>query len=643
MEGIVPVSDSGGDRGASRFEAIATWLSLWIAAGVFLVGWATQTGQTESATFSIYHVPGYLGLIALLAVVGERMFDRSAGGGVAGRLRSAWAGRSAGERVIVVGTVVLLAYVVLDILWQLVFGIGNGVDGRFAPTRLLLPVGLTLVASGWIVGAVVGGHRPGWLGVVAFTTILTVLNFWIGPWHAVFSPWSARPAVVADDLRTEIWTMAPDGNAQTRVVRSGPNEASEPVWSPDGQRIAYVDWAHAEGGDLVGHLWTVRADGSDARQVTDGDEWDWLPSWSPDGAWIAITSREHPAAPQPGRISGPEAGGAPGAVTSGAGNWSIYLVRPDGSDRRRITTGGESMAPVWSPDGSRIAYHGTRDGNLDLFVANADGSGEQRLTDDPADDWSATWAPDGSRLVFTSNRSGNDDAWVVPASGGPAIQLTHDPGADQVPAWSPDGARIAFVSDRTGDVEVWSMAADGSDLQNVTRSPGTDDGRWSVGWSHDGSRLVYARWSPPPLLSEPLVREDLGALGMLITVLALAIVALVIDAVGGLPFGGMTVVVGVSTLIVAAVADGWRFVPAAVLAGALADLLAARLAGPNRRLAVATALPATYAAFVLATVAVTTGLGWSVTLALGVVLAAGLIGFGLAIASFARSRVAERS
>src|SRR5215212_5190945 len=126
MEGIVPVSDSGGDRGASRFEAIATWLSLWIAAGVFLVGWATQTGQTESATFSIYHVPGYLGLIALLAVVGERMFDRSAGGGVAGRLRSAWAGRSAGERVIVVGRLVLRAYLVRDDLWQVAWGIGNG-------------------------------------------------------------------------------------------------------------------------------------------------------------------------------------------------------------------------------------------------------------------------------------------------------------------------------------------------------------------------------------------------------------------------------------------------------------------------------------------------------------------------------------
>ena len=112
---------------------------------------------------------------------------------------------------------------------------------------------------------------------------------------------------------------------------------------------------------------------------------------------------------------------------------------------------------------------------------------------------------------------------------------------------------------------------------------------------------------------------------------------------GGLPLGGVTVVVGVSTLIVAAVSDGWRFVPAAHHAGAVADLLAARLAGPIRRLAVATALPSAYAAFVLLTVAVTTGLGWSITLALGVVLAAGLIGFGLAIASFARSRIAERS
>ena len=639
----MPVSESGGDRGASRFEAIATWLALWIAAGVFLVGWAIQTGQTESATFSIYHVPGYLGLIALFAVVGERMFDRSAGGGVPGRLRSAWAGRSAGERVIVAGTAVLLVYIVLDILWQLVLGIGNGVDGRLAPTRLLLPVGLTLVASGWIVGAVVGGHRPGWLGVIAFATILTVLDFWIGPWHAVFSPWAAKPAIAGDDLRSEIWTMAPDGSGQTRVVLSGPDEASEPAWSPDGKEIAYVDWHVTSDGNRQAELWMVAADGSGARPVTSSSEWDWLPSWSPDGTRLAFTSREPPAATVPAPVTVPEAGGAPDAAGSGSGGWSIYLVRPDGSERHRLATGGESMGPVWSPDGARLAYHGTRDGNLDLFVANADGTSERRVTDDPGDDWSPAWSPDGNQLAFTSDRSGNDDVWIVPAAGGAAVQISREPGADQVPVWSPDGKRLAFVSDRTSDVEVWSMAADGSDARNLSRSSGTDDGRWSIGWSVDGSRLVYARWSPPPLTSDALVREDLGVLGMLITVLALAIVALVIEAVGGLPLGGVTVVVGVSTLIVAAVSNGWRFVPAALLAGAVADLLAARLAGPIRRLAVATALPSAYAAFVLLTVAVTTGLGWSITLALGVVLAAGLIGFGLAIASFARSRIAERS
>jgi len=631
----------GADRGASRFEALATWLALWVVGGLYLAGWAVQTGTATNATFSLYHVPGYLGLIALAAVVAERMFDRSIGAGPAARIRSAWTGRSAGERVIVVGTIVLVAFVVLDLAWTVTLGIGDGLEGRQAPTRLLLPLGLILVASGWLVGASVGGHRLGWLGVVAATTILGALGFWIGAWHPVFTPWSAQSPVSGTDLRTEIWTMAPEGALQTRIVPTGTGEVSEPAWSPDGKQLAYTAWTLAPDGSRLADLWIANADGTGARQITTDPEWDWLPAWSPNGQWIAFTSRPTPKAGQPGAVAQPQPGGVPAAATE-SGDWSIYLVRPDGTERLRLTEGGQSMAPAWSPAGSKLAYHGTRDGNLDVFVANADGTEERRITQDPRDDWSPAWSPDGTQLVFTSNRAGNDDVWALAASGGPAAQLTHDRAAEQVPVWSPDGSRIAFVSDRTGDVEVWSMAPDGSDVRNLTHSPGSDDGRWSVTYSPDGSRIAFARWSPPPLFAEPLVRDDLGFLGMLATAASIAVVLLVVDALGGLPVGGLTVAIGVATAIIAAVSDGWRFIPAGIVAGALADVVAWRLRGSRRRMALAVTVPAALVAALLLTVAVVDGLGWSITLAAGAVVAAALVGLGLAVVSLV-GRPAARS
>ena len=632
------LAGSGSDRGATRFEAAATWLAAWITVGLYYVGWALATGLADNATFSPYHVPGYLGVIALFAVVAERMFDRSATRGSGGRIRSAWAGRTTGERVIVVGTAILAFYIVADLLWVVVVGIGQNLEGRQAPTRLLLPVGLSLVASGWLVAAAGSRRGVGWLGVVGVTTIFAAIGFWIGPWHPVYSPWAEKPAIQVGDLRGEIWTMAADGGTQTRIVASGPGEATQPAWSPDGSRIVYVAWAHAGTDELVADLWTVAPDGSDARQITSDPEWDWIPAWSPDGAWIAFTSRPTPATPAAAPLGQPQAGGAPDVVAGTAGGWSIYLVRPDGTERRQLTTGGESMAPVWSPDGSRIAYHGTRDGNLDIFVANADGTSEQRVTDDPGADWSPIWSPDGTRLIFTSDRSGDDDVWVVSASGGAATNMTNDPAADQVPIWSPDGARIAFVSDRTADVEVWSMAANGTDLRNLTQSPASDDGRWSIGWSADGKRIVYGRTTGAPLASEPLVREDLGMLGVLVTALALALLVLAVDGIGGLPFGGLTVMIGVSTLLIAAISNGWRFIPAGIAAGVVGDLLTQRLRGPQRRVALAALVPATFVATQLLILALTGSLGWSPTLSLGAVLGAGLVGLSAAVATIRPSR-----
>ena len=112
---------------------------------------------------------------------------------------------------------------------------------------------------------------------------------------------------------------------------------------------------------------------------------------------------------------------------------------------------------AWSPDGARIAFGSLRDGNLEIYVMNADGSAVKRLTDDPAMDIAPAWSPDGSRIAFVSERDGNRDIFIMNADGSQPVNLTVRPLRDGFPVWSPDGTRIAFVSERDNNSEVYVM------------------------------------------------------------------------------------------------------------------------------------------------------------------------------------------
>ena len=95
------------------------------------------------------------------------------------------------------------------------------------------------------------------------------------------------------------------------------------------------------------------------------------------------------------------------------------------------------FSPTWSPDGSRIAFDSERDGNLEVYVMNADGTGQTRLTDNPAADGVPAWSPDGSRIAFMSNRDGDYEIYVMNTDGSGQTRLTVNSAADVAPAWSP--------------------------------------------------------------------------------------------------------------------------------------------------------------------------------------------------------------
>lgn len=136
----------------------------------------------------------------------------------------------------------------------------------------------------------------------------------------------------------------------------------------------------------------------------------------------------------------------------------------------------------------KIVFTSYRDGNGEIYMMNADGSNETRLTFDASDDIYPSFAPDGSRIVFSSNRDGDYDLYTMNADGSNLVKITNG-GTDGPASWSPDGNRIAFERIVTQQ-DIFVINIDGSGETNITQFPANPDGH--VHWSPDGSRLVFA-------------------------------------------------------------------------------------------------------------------------------------------------------
>jgi TolB protein len=185
------------------------------------------------------------------------------------------------------------------------------------------------------------------------------------------------------------------------------------AWSPDGEEIAYAT-------DVLETptIWVMNADGSDARRLTSGN---W-PSWSPDGERIVYTSYS---------------GGTRLAVMNADGYGQRDL---EASVTRRLTGRAYAEEPAWSPDGERIAFVSRPFmGDEEIYVVRPDGSGRRRLTDIPgADHWPPAWSPEGKRIAFTSDGTEEGgEIYVMNADGSGLTMLTDGPADASFPAWRP--------------------------------------------------------------------------------------------------------------------------------------------------------------------------------------------------------------
>ena len=298
------------------------------------------------------------------------------------------------------------------------------------------------------------------------------------------------------------------GERHLRNVRQltfGGNNA-EAYFSPDGRRLIFQRQESTESG--CDQQYVMDVNGGNLRRVSNGLGRTTCGYFYDRGRRILYSSTfEHApqCPPAPDRSQG---------YVWPLGHFEIYSARADGSDLRRLTSNDayDAEATV-SPDGKRVVFTSTRDGDIELYTMGVDGSDVRRVTRRLGYDGGAFFSPDGKRLVWRAMypetaadsadylrllgrrlvRPSRLELWVANADGSDPRQVTHLGGANFAPYFHPDGQRIIFASNqpdpRGRNFDLYLVNLDGSGLERVTTSPEFDAFPM---FSPDGSRLVFA-------------------------------------------------------------------------------------------------------------------------------------------------------
>jgi TolB protein len=252
----------------------------------------------------------------------------------------------------------------------------------------------------------------------------------------------------------------------------------------------------------VKEIYVSDYDGANQRRITTTRQLNLNPSWSPDGRSLAYSSYRN-ITPQ----------------------IFISLIYQGVLETPTRSATVSNMMPVFSPDGTRIAFVSNRDGNMEVYVMNRDGSNVRRLTNHPAYESTPTWSPNGAQVAFTSDRSGSAQIYIMNAADGSNVrrltvseryadratwspapfneiaysaqtgewfdikvhdlatgtvrQITFGEGSNESPAYSPNGKHLAFMSTRAGGRQLFTIGRDGRGLKQITRSGNNQTPAWS--------------------------------------------------------------------------------------------------------------------------------------------------------------------
>jgi Tol biopolymer transport system component/DNA-binding winged helix-turn-helix (wHTH) protein len=384
----------------------------------------------------------------------------------------------------------------------------------------------TLVFFAAVAFLVVRRHGDSEFLQIAASTQITTTNGLA--FYPTFSPDNTQIAYSTDRGKGfEIFVRQIASGGKEFQLTSDGNQNMQPAWSPDGNLIAYYS-------RTLGGIWIMPVLGGTPRKLT---EFGSHPAWSRDGQWIAFQSSGLD------ELGSDSAGVNPPSV--------IWVIQPDGSNQRQITSPGQPNgghgSPSWSPDSKHIVFISTFHGPSDLWTIGSDGKGLVHLAERASGYYDPVYAPDGmsvlygaaastmnfglwqlrvdpgtsaplgqpaqiissggsriKNLAFSSNGKKLLYAYVGLAgslqslpmdstftAAGEPVTLISDAGCrDILPMFSPDGSRIAFISchGRSGvRQQLWLMNADGSNLQQLTASP---EYYVNPAWYADGHRIL---------------------------------------------------------------------------------------------------------------------------------------------------------
>jgi Tol biopolymer transport system component len=307
---------------------------------------------------------------------------------------------------------------------------------------------------------------------------------------------------------SQVFVEPAPGERHLRNIRQltfGGNNA-EAYFSPDGRRLIFQRQESV--GEGCDQQYVMNVDGSGLQRVSNGVGRTTCGYFYDGGRRILYSStfESSPECPPPPDRS-------QGYVWP-LNNLEIYTAGADGTDLRRLTRNDayDAEATV-SPDGKRIVFTSTRDGDIELYTMKVDGTEVRRITHRVGYDGGAFFSPEGGRLVWRAMypETAADSAdyrrllarrvvrpmrlelWVADADGSNARQVTRLGAASFAPFFHPDGRHIVFASNypdpRSRNFDLYLVGVDGSGLERVTTSPEFDSFPM---FSPEGRRLVFA-------------------------------------------------------------------------------------------------------------------------------------------------------